>query len=144
MRHSDINLTMSRYSHTLTGQKAKAVAGLPDLSTPNRQNAMATGTDGKLVDTVQNGPKKLTPTAYSECNQLVADVGLSSTKSGKAGGHKSLQDGKLSSKREAMSSSVTKEKKIRLEGFEPPTFGSVDRRSVQLSYRRKCLLYKEI
>lgn len=28
MRHADINLTMSRYTHTLRGRKAAAVAGL--------------------------------------------------------------------------------------------------------------------
>ena len=32
MRHSDINLTMSRYSHVMEGQEAEAVARLPDLS----------------------------------------------------------------------------------------------------------------
>ena len=32
MRHSDINLTMSRYSHVLVGQEKDAVASLPDLS----------------------------------------------------------------------------------------------------------------
>jgi integrase len=47
MRHSDINLTMSRYTHTLTGQEAEAIAGLPDLSTPSKQKMAATGTDGK-------------------------------------------------------------------------------------------------
>jgi integrase len=31
MRHSDINLTMSIYTHTLRGAEAKAVAKLPDL-----------------------------------------------------------------------------------------------------------------
>ena len=45
MRHGDINLTMNRYTHTLTGQEAKAVAELPDLSTPNKQNQKATGTN---------------------------------------------------------------------------------------------------
>ena len=47
MRHSDINLTMSRYTHSLTGQEAQAVESLPDLSLPStgRQRAVATGTD---------------------------------------------------------------------------------------------------
>jgi len=49
MRHSDINLTMSRYTHTLLGQESAAVESLPDLSLPstNRQRAVATGTDEK-------------------------------------------------------------------------------------------------
>jgi len=45
MRHSDINLTMSRYSHVLVGQESDAVAGLPDLSLPAREAAALTGTD---------------------------------------------------------------------------------------------------
>ena len=50
MRHSDINLTMSVYSHTFKGQESEAVAKLPDLSLPSKekQQAVATGTeDGK-------------------------------------------------------------------------------------------------
>ena len=43
MRHSDINLTMSRYSHVLRGQEATAVESLPNLSTPSK--GKATGTD---------------------------------------------------------------------------------------------------
>jgi len=47
MRHSDINLTMSRYTHTLTGQEAQAIASLPDFSLPSKQSqrAVATGTN---------------------------------------------------------------------------------------------------
>ncbi len=50
MRHSDINLTMSRYTHIFRGQEAAAVAKLPDLTTPDRQSQKATGTDGKCAD----------------------------------------------------------------------------------------------
>jgi len=52
MRHSDINLTMMRYTHTLTGQESKAVESLPDLSAPSSQSqrAVATGTDDKRVN----------------------------------------------------------------------------------------------
>jgi len=47
MRHSDINLTMSIYTHTLTGQESQAIDSLPDLSLPSnqKQRAVATGTD---------------------------------------------------------------------------------------------------
>jgi len=147
MRHSDINMTMSRYTHIFRGQESEAVAGLPDLSLPSKESkkAVATGTDNRPVDTVQNGSEKLTlkltpfltHSAFSGCNQLAADVHSSSAKSGKAEGCKRLQGGKLSSKREGMSLGVTDEKKTRLEGLEPPTSGSVDRRSIQLSYRRQ-------
>ena len=49
MRHSDINLTMSRYTHVFRGQESEALAKLPDLSLPSKQaqKALATGTDGK-------------------------------------------------------------------------------------------------
>ncbi len=50
MRHSTIDLTMSRYTHVFAGQEAGAVADLPDLSAPTRQAAQATGTDGRPVD----------------------------------------------------------------------------------------------
>jgi len=50
MKHSDINLTMSIYTHTLTGQESQAIANLPDLSAPSsqKQQAVATGTDNAL------------------------------------------------------------------------------------------------
>jgi len=51
MRHKDINLTMNVYTHTLRGQKAKAVASLPDMSLDNlqKQTAVKTGTDDANV-----------------------------------------------------------------------------------------------
>ena len=45
MRHSDINLTMSLYTHTLRGQEADAVNSLPDFSRPSSQSQKKTGTD---------------------------------------------------------------------------------------------------
>ncbi len=44
MRHSDINLTMSRYTHTLRGQEAEAIENLPDFSSPGQHQQKATGT----------------------------------------------------------------------------------------------------
>jgi hypothetical protein len=51
MRHSTIDLTMSRYMHTLIGQERTAVESLPDLSASSSQQhkAVITGTDGKNV-----------------------------------------------------------------------------------------------
>ncbi|MHC4680835.1 MAG: tyrosine-type recombinase/integrase, partial [Planctomycetota bacterium] len=112
MRHSDINLTMSRYTHTLAGQEAKAVAGLPDLSLPSSEKQIATGTDDKSAEVVRDGSKKwtpkwtpeLTPTAFSECNQSAA-VGNRDKRPSETGtGHNHLPDGKLGTKRPTVSS----------------------------------------
>jgi hypothetical protein len=47
LRHSDINLTMGRYTHVFSGQESEAVAELPDLSLPSKEKqiAVATGTE---------------------------------------------------------------------------------------------------
>jgi len=51
MRHSTIELTMSKYTHTLAGQESEAIAKLPDLSQPSQQaqQTVKTGTDDKSV-----------------------------------------------------------------------------------------------
>ena len=54
MRHSDIDLTMSRYTHVFRGQESDAVAALPDLdAAPVKQSAKATGTDNATVQATQ-------------------------------------------------------------------------------------------
>ena len=46
---------MSRYTHTLTGQEAKAVADLPDLTLPSNksQAQKSTGTDNQPEETMK-------------------------------------------------------------------------------------------
>ncbi len=140
MRHGDINLTMSRYTHIFRGQESDAVAKLPDFSTSSNRQQVATGTDNKPVDVAQNNPEKLTPqltpTAFSGCNQLAADVSLLSIRPEKADNHKPLQSETLCTESRGLSPRVIDKNKLRLRGFGPLTFGSVDRRSIQLSYRR--------
>ena len=46
MRHSDINLTMSRYTHTLRGQESTAINNLPDI-TKAPESQKDTGTESK-------------------------------------------------------------------------------------------------
>jgi len=45
MRHSDVNLTLNLYTHTLRGQEADAVNSLPDFSRSSSERQKKTGTD---------------------------------------------------------------------------------------------------
>jgi len=57
MRHSDINLTMTRYTHTLRGQQAAAIEALPVFTVNTEMGQVRmTGTDGaaELHETAQN------------------------------------------------------------------------------------------
>ena len=47
-RHSDVNLTLSRYTHSALDRQSDAVASLPNISA-QPQATRATGTDGKAV-----------------------------------------------------------------------------------------------
>jgi integrase len=69
-RHSDINLTMSRYSHTLLSDEAEALEVLPDFPSvfdtdrPQQQTLQATGTDdGQLTSSRPDTPERISPHA---------------------------------------------------------------------------------
>ena len=66
MRHSDINLTMSRYTHVLRGQERSAIESLPDLDKlPISQKQAKTGTDNRIVDAMGKSIEKSSAT-YSD------------------------------------------------------------------------------
>jgi hypothetical protein len=117
MRHGDINLTLSRYTHTLTGQEAKAVEAMADLSLPSSKKQIATGTDDKCVAVAKTGLAKLTPqltpTAYPECDHSASVGNMLSEKTEKALSYNSLQGGMLDTKTDALSANVTPYKAIR-------------------------------
>ncbi len=100
-RHSDINLTMSRYSHTVVADRAAALEKLPDLRTrPEGDRLRATGTDGKDAD--------------SMCTSLR--------------GGRTSKESALSPHGNALEPDADEgAEEPRRSGLEPLTFGSVDR-----------------
>ena len=70
LRHSDINLTVSRYTHIFREQEAAAVAKLPDLSAPDRREQKATGTNGKCVDAQTDLASNLAFWGAGKCNSM--------------------------------------------------------------------------
>ncbi len=49
LRHSDVNLTLGIYTHSLREAEQSAINALPDLSLPTKENAKETGTDDMPV-----------------------------------------------------------------------------------------------
>jgi len=73
MRHSDINLTMSRYTHIFAGQESQAVAELPDLSLSSKQSRRATGTYDVKPETTNSEAEttsRTTSVIPNSCNSL--------------------------------------------------------------------------
>jgi integrase len=79
MRHSDINLTMSRYTHIFRGQEAAAIAKLPDLSAPDRQTQKATGTYGKPVDANSDLAENLAFLGAGTCSPMLSGAETTGT-----------------------------------------------------------------
>ncbi len=124
MRHSDINLTMSRYSHVLRGQESEAIEGLPDLSLPSRQSqqARATGTDGSEKWTPKWTPE-LTLPAYSGCDRS-SPFGSEQSKADKNdSSHNCRVSEKLDAESHHLATAGMGESEMGRGGFEPPTHG---------------------
>ncbi len=106
MRHSDINLTMSRYTHALRGQTAKAVESLPDFTILADQRQKATGTDVQTADgDYKPAYKKLTKNTYSD-GRSMSVIGTSQSKKQTLGkSHKSFNMALLDKEKDQMSPS---------------------------------------
>jgi len=122
MRHSDINLTMARYTHTLRGQEAEAVRSLPDLSLPTSLAQRATGTDGRKESTPQLTPKS-TPTAFSPCSRLATDGTTESSGLDESLIHNHFTIGELGTKSDRLTPAVRGKDEKPTDGFEPSTPG---------------------
>jgi len=132
LRHSDINLTMSRYTHIFAGQESEAVARLPDLSLPSKgQKAVATGTDNMSVDTAKSSSEKLTPkltpkltlAAYPDSNRLAALGNEQDDRQENTKSDNSLGSGILDTESQQLSTVGIGETVMGRGGIEPPTHG---------------------
>ena len=117
MRHSDINLTMARYSHVFKGQESAAVAKLPDLSAASRerQQAKATGTEGNEIAwrftwRLQDGKQRISMDGNGQ-------------KAAKTGDGKNAKETALSSEKSGFPTKDRGGKAKAAVGFEPTNNG---------------------
>jgi integrase len=126
-RHSTITLTMDRYSHTIVGELAAGLQALPDLSPrPNAERLRATGTADRLPNCLPLSlPKKHSSRGWPRATEC------SETEQAPSHGRGVKFDSVGTSDSDMRFDASTC--KLRRAGFEPATFGSVDRCSIQLS-----------
>lgn len=120
---------MSRYTHTLTGQEAKAVESLPDLCLPDAQTqqAKATGTWDGTAGAVPGGGKKWTPeltaAAFAGSQGFSAIATMNEQVIDGAANAKSMQDRKLGNDRQRLEVIGVRRKVMGRTGVEPAAHG---------------------
>ena len=130
-RHSDIRLTMNVYTHTDLAEKVCAISKLPSLEGYSISPS---------VSDVLVGPKSDTQQRYSSSCETEIDIQRQSLSS--VGGNRNFPASKRRRRKPLLDKGLAdgdeechRITEVHLSGFEPETFGSVDRCSIQLSYR---------
>ncbi len=130
-RHSDINLTMSRYTHTIRGQESETLAALPDLSPLDHSQARATGTDGHAGLPVchkgVNAPAVLADCLAEKVSEECNPVQSQTTT---VDGGRRAQVAKKVRETPTNTDDRRADKAVRLAGFEPATYGLGNRCSI--------------
>ena len=135
LRHSDINLTMKTYTHTLRGALESAVKNLPDL-TPGwqAQEQQATGTDDEAPDAIpipkaetDDSGQGISTNCMRFCPSPGAKDGENRQDLAKGGpavtGSGTAQKTAISSEKPRFSGKKRGKGELGRGGFEPPTHG---------------------
>ncbi len=124
-RHSSNTPTMDRYTHLLAGDSTEAMNALPDLSTPVKESAKATGTFDSV--TIPDLSLRLSPQRDIQC------VPVNAGEQNAVGGGVVETNGNPPEKA-ALTDISGGISSARATGLEPATTGSTVRYSIQLSY----------
>ena len=125
-RHSDINLTMSRYTHTTRGEQSEALAALPDLSIAAADELRATGTTD-AVPVSDDGPTRVACYVAFSDSEMSNSVRDDAPKA--SAGDESQERKKRRENRDSRTESRQFEQVPRA-GFEPTTPGLGNRCSI--------------
>jgi len=130
-RHSDIRLTMNVYTHTDLAEKAVAISKLPSLEKyPTAPEVLDASADSQ--SDVQQRYSSSCETEIDIQRQPLSPVGgKANLLAPKRNRRKALPEKDLA----VNDDECHRITEVHLSGFEPETFGSVDRCSIQLSYR---------
>ncbi len=122
--HSDVRLTLGRYTHVDLGEQYEALKLLPDLSDAPRESSRATGTDGKSSEG-----------SLAFCLAPNGSFSSTAVQSGATNEMKGAQCpiSKKTRENPAAAAFHGANEEVHPRGLEPLTFGSVDRCSIQLS-----------
>ncbi len=130
MRHSDPKLTQNLYTHLLVSDLRTGADKLPDYKLTAEEKQKATGTSD-IAPKIRDTPRDTKSAHKGEFQRTSADdkpvLDSDSLK---------LKNPVFDTKNSVLDTKNRAFEAVRLKGFEPQTFGSVDRCSIQLSYRR--------